>query len=201
MYQSVLSEIPMLPLSFYARDVLSVARDLVGATLLVNGVGGIVVETEAYAVHDPASHSFGGPTARNAAMFGLPGRAYVYRSYGIHWCLNVVCEPGSAVLIRALEPRDGVDLMQERRGVSDLRLLCSGPGRLCQALGITIAENGLRLDRLPFQITADRSTSAVMAGTRIGITRAVERPWRFGLAGSRYLSRPLGGRYRARSEA
>jgi DNA-3-methyladenine glycosylase len=181
----------MLPRSFYDRDVLAVARDLVGATLLVDGVGGLIVETEAYAAHDPASHSFAGPTPRNSVMFGPPGHAYVYRSYGMHWCLNVVCEPGSAVLIRALQPRAGVALMQERRGVSDLRLLCSGPGRLCQALGISIVENGLPLDCPPFHITTDHPASVVVAGTRIGISKAVEQPWRFGLAGSRYLSRPL----------
>jgi DNA-3-methyladenine glycosylase len=182
----------MIPLSFYARDVLAVARDLIGATLLVEGIGGVVVETEAYAADDPASHSFAGPTARNSVMFGPPGHAYVYRSYGIHWCFNVVCEPGGAVLIRALEPRHGVERMCERRGVTDPRLLCSGPGRLCQALGITIAQNGLRLDHPPFRLVCGNSAPAIVAGARIGISKAVERPWRFGLAGSRFLSRPLG---------
>jgi DNA-3-methyladenine glycosylase len=185
---------PMLSDSFCGRDVRSVARELIGATLLVDGVGGIIVETEAYAADDPASHSFAGPTSRNAVMFGLPAHAYVYRSYGIHWCLNFVCEPGSAVLIRALEPRRGIERMQERRGLADPRLLCSGPGRLCQALGITIAENGLRLDRPPFAIIPGHPAPTIVAGPRIGISKAVEQPWRFGLAGSRFLSRPLADR-------
>jgi DNA-3-methyladenine glycosylase len=184
----------MISDSFYVRDVRAVARDLIGAILLVDGVGGIIVETEAYAADDPASHSFAGPTSRNAVMFGPPAHVYVYRSYGIHWCLNFVCRPGSAVLIRALEPRHGVDRMRERRGLADTRLLCSGPGRLCQALGITIAENGYRLDRPPFQVIAGDLAPAVVAGPRIGISKAVEQPWRFGLAGSRFLSRPLADR-------
>jgi DNA-3-methyladenine glycosylase len=184
----------MLPVSFYIRDVHSVARDLIGATLLFGGVGGVIVETESYAADDPASHSFAGPTSRNAVMFGPPAHAYVYRSYGIHWCLNFVCEPGSAVLIRALEPRHGIERMQERRGLADLRLLCSGPGRLCQALGITIAENGLPLDRPPFEIISGDPAPDIVTGPRIGISKAVEQPWRFALAGSRFLSRPLADR-------
>jgi DNA-3-methyladenine glycosylase len=180
----------MLPRSFFSREVVTVARELIGASLLVDDVGGTIVETEAYAAHDPASHSFGGPTSRNAAMFGPPGHAYVYRSYGIHWCLNFVCEPGSAVLIRALEPMEGIETMQARRGRSERRLLCSGPGRLCQALGVTLAHDALPLDRPPFRIDAGRPLP-VNAGKRIGITKAVEQTWRFGLAGSPYLSRPL----------
>src|SRR5215212_10264963 len=138
--------------TYFARDAVAVARELVGAVLLVDGVGGVIVETEAYARHDAASHSFAGATSRNAAMFGPPGHAYVYRSYGIHWCLNFVCEPGSAVLIRALEPTTGIEVMQERRGRRKLSLLCAGPGRLCHALGVSIAHNALSLNHLPFEL-------------------------------------------------
>jgi DNA-3-methyladenine glycosylase len=180
--------------AFFGRSVHEVAPQLVGAILLVGGVGGRVVEVEAYHHTDPAAHSFNGPTPRNAVMFGPPGFAYVYRSYGIHWCLNFVCEPkgsASAVLIRALEPTAGIPRMRRRRGVVDERLLCSGPGRLCEALGITDAHNGLALDRPPFAIFAGTDAAEVIAGPRIGITKAVEQPWRYGLKGSRFLSKPM----------
>src|SRR5262252_5695564 len=140
---------------FFARSVHEVAPDLIGATLLFNGVGGLIVEVEAYHHTDPAAHSFRGPTPRNKVMFGPPGFAYVYRSYGIHWCVNFVCEPegsASAVLIRAVEPLEGLDRMRRRRGLRDERLLCAGPGRVCEALGITRAHNGLPLDALPFEL-------------------------------------------------
>ena len=179
--------------TFYTLPAPEVARALIGVQLLVGGVGGRVVETEAYDRHDPASHSFNGPTVRNAAMFGPPGRAYVYRSYGLHWCLNVVCgvAPGSAVLIRALEPEHGLDLMRERRGPVPDRDLCRGPGRLCQALAITGALDGRSLDEAPFTVLYRGAQADVVAGGRIGITRGADTPWRFGLAGSRFLSRPM----------
>ena len=163
-------------------------------TLLVGGVGGIIVETEAYDGEDPASHSFSGPTPRNAAMFGPPGRAYVYLSYGIHWCLNFVCREaghGAGVLIRALEPTRGVARMIERRRLQHPRWLCAGPGRLGQALGITRELNGMRIDRPPFSLTAASARASVVCGPRIGISKAIEAPLRFGLEGSRYLSRPF----------
>lgn len=174
----------------------TVARQLIGMRLLVHGVGGVIVETEAYDHEDPASHSFSGPTPRNAAMFGPPARLYVYRSYGIHWCLNLVCrEPGhgAGVLIRALAPTEGLELMRARRGLDNVRLLCAGPGRLGQALGIDRSFNGLRLDAPPLALIAPEPPRdfAVLTGPRIGISKAVDRPWRFGLAGSPFLSRPF----------
>jgi DNA-3-methyladenine glycosylase len=179
--------------SFFAREVIAVARDLIGVTLLVDGVGGRIVETEAYHHEDPASHTFAGRNARNAAMFGPPGHAYVYRSYGIHYCLNFVAgrQPGSGVLIRALEPTAGLEAMAERRGLANPRLLCSGPGRLTQALGLSLAEYGLPLDAPPFRLEPRPDAYPILAGPRIGITRAAATPWRFGLEGSRYLSRPF----------
>ena len=173
-----------------------VARRLIGVTLLVDGVGGRIVETEAYDQADPASHTFGGPTARNAAMFGPPGCAYVYRSYGLHWCINTVCRAaghGAGVLLRALEPTHGLDVMRARRGLQDARLLCAGPGRLAQALGIDAGFNHLPLHTPPFALLEpaphERTPLDVACGPRIGISKAVDVPWRFGLRGSRYLSR------------
>ena len=177
---------------FFARSVHDVAPDLIGCTLLVDGVGGPIVEAEAYDQEDPASHGFRGQTARNGSMFGPPGHAYVYRSYGIHWCLNLVCDVegvAAAVLLRALEPTRGVDEMRARRGLDDQRLLCAGPGRLCQALGVTGEDDGLSLDRAPFELLAREEEPEVVSGPRIGITRAADLPWRYGLAGSPYLSR------------
>jgi DNA-3-methyladenine glycosylase len=179
---------------FFARSVHEVAPELIGATLLMDGVGGTIVEVEAYDQDDPASHGFRGRTARTASMFGPPGHAYVYRSYGVHWCLNLVCaEEGraEAALVRALEPVRGLGAMRERRGLEAVRALCSGPGKVCQALGITRAYDGLPLDAPPFELLARESEPALAVGTRIGITRAVEQPWRYGLAGSPFLSRPM----------
>jgi DNA-3-methyladenine glycosylase len=182
-----------LPHGFFDRAVDVVAHDLIGAALAVDGIGGTIVETEAYDATDPASHSFNGPTPRNAAMFGPAGHAYVYRSYGIHWCLNFTCGNGSAVLIRAIEPLFGIDTMIVRRGLSNPRLLCAGPGRLCQALAIDRSFDGLPLDRAPFLLTSG-GEKTVLTGPRIGITRGVETLRRFGRADSPYLShlsRPL----------
>jgi DNA-3-methyladenine glycosylase len=180
--------------AFFARSVHEVAPDLIGATLLVNGAGGIIVELEAYHHTDPAAHSFRGPTPRNEVMFGPPGVAYVYRSYGIHWCVNFVCEQegsASAVLIRALQPTHGIPAMRRRRRLHDERSLCSGPGKLTEALGITDRHNGLALDASPFALHARTGTPDIVTGLRIGITKAVELPWRYGLKGSRFLSKPF----------
>jgi DNA-3-methyladenine glycosylase len=182
----------------FSADSSEVARQLIGVTVLVGGVGGRIVETEAYDSSDAAAHSYNGPTPRNFSMFGPPGHSYVYRSHGLHWCLNFVCrEPGhgAGVLIRALQPVAGLALMRERRGLEDERLLCAGPGRLCQALGVTRAHNNLPLAAPPFQLLArDHALPVeVLAGPRIGISKAVELPWRFGLAGSRFLSKPMRG--------
>jgi DNA-3-methyladenine glycosylase len=179
---------------FFARSVHEVAPDLVGVTLLVDGVGGPIVEVEAYDHEDPAAHGYRGRTERNASMFGPPGHAYVYRSYGIHWCLNFVCSStgsAEAVLIRALEPTHGLEKMQARRGLDDPRLLCAGPGRLCQALGITRDHDGLPLDRPPFELLEREGEPTILSGPRVGITKAAAQPWRYGLAESRYLSRPM----------
>ena len=178
--------------SFFDRSVHEVAPDLIGATLLVDGVGGIIVEVEAYHHTEPAAHSFRGPTPRNSVMFGPPGFSYVYRSYGIHWCLNFVCEEegsASAVLIRALEPTHGLAAMRRRRGLDDERALCSGPGKLCEALGVTIAHSELPLDRPPIALHARIGKPDIVSGVRIGITKAVDLPWRYGLTGSKFLSK------------
>jgi len=180
--------------AFFARSVHEVAPDLIGTTLLVDGTGGIIVEVEAYHHTDPAAHSFRGPTPRNLVMFGPPGFLYVYRSYGIHWCMNLVCEKegsASAVLIRAIEPTHGLATMRRRRGVQDERALCSGPGKLTEALGVTHAHNGLALDAPPFALFARKGAVEVVTGVRIGLTKAVELPWRYGLKGSKFLSKPF----------
>ncbi|PZA13732.1 DNA-3-methyladenine glycosylase [Rhodopseudomonas palustris] len=183
---------PLLTRRFFARSVHEVAPELIGATLLFGGAGGIIVEVEAYHHTDPAAHSYGGQTARNAVMFGPAGFAYVYRSYGIHWCVNFVCEAAgsaSAVLIRALEPTQGLAAMRQRRCLDDARALCSGPGKLTQALGISIDHNGLPLDEAPFAIHRRMTKPDIVTGPRIGITKAADYPWRFGLKGSRFLSK------------
>ena len=180
--------------SFFNRSVHEVAPELIGLTLLVDGVGGVIVEVEAYDSEDPAAHGFGGPTTRNASMFGPPGHAYIYRSYGLHWCLNFVCDrPGvaSGALIRALEPRLGITVMQHRRGMAEKRLLCAGPGRLTQALALTRAQDGVPLDRPPFLLRSSPTVVDVVSGPRIGITKAADRQWRFGLANSPFVSRPF----------
>ncbi len=185
---------PRLNRDFFDRSVHEVAPDLIGCTLLVDGVGGTIVEVEAYDHEDPAAHGYRGRTERNASMFGPPGHAYVYRSYGIHWCLNFVCEDegvASAVLVRALEPTQGMEEMRARRGVTEPRLLCSGPGRLCQALGVAREHDGILLDEPPFELRGREADVEVLAGTRIGITRAAHLPWRYLLAGSRFVSRGL----------
>ena len=185
---------PRLRRTFFDRSVHEVAPELIGATLLVDGIGGMIVEVEAYHHTDPAAHSYNGRTPRNAVMFGPAGYVYVYRSYGIHWCLNFVCEEegsASAVLIRALAPTQGLPLMRRRRRLDDERALCSGPGKLCEALGVTIKHNGLALDRPPFELRAREGTPEIATGPRIGITKAVDHLWRYGLKGSRFLSRPF----------
>jgi DNA-3-methyladenine glycosylase len=181
---------------FYARSVHDVARELIGCTLAVDGAAGVIVETEAYDANDPACHAFGGRTPRNDVLFGPPGRAYVYLSYGIHSLLNAVAEPegsAAAVLIRALEPTEGIDLMRERRGLEEVSQLCSGPGKLTQALGVGLELNGADLGRAPFDVRspdADWSRVEVATSTRIGITKAPELPWRYCAAGSRFVSKP-----------
>jgi len=184
----------MMSPDLFDRPAPLVARGLIGARLLIDGVGGRIVETEAYDAVDPASHSYRGQTPRNAPMFGPVGRAYVYRIYGLHWCFNVVCDaasPGSAVLIRALEPIEGVQIMQARRGVAAARDLCSGPGKLCQALAIDGRLNGIALTSPPFDLTAAAGAPNVVQGPRIGVSAGVGTAWRFAEAGSRFLSRAM----------
>jgi DNA-3-methyladenine glycosylase len=178
----------------FSADAVSVARALIGTTLVLDGVGGIIVETEAYDQREPAAHSYVGNTRRNAPLFGPPGRAYVYLSYGIHWCLNFVCREaghGAGVLIRALEPTIGIPVMMQRRHLTDLKRLCSGPGRVGQALAVLPTLNSLALDAPPFELRRSSVKPSVLRGPRIGITKAVERHWRFGLKGSPFLSRPF----------
>lgn len=182
---------PTLEPSFFMRPAVVVAPALLGVTLLINGVGGIIVETEAYAPDDPASHSFRGPTPRNQAMFGPPGHAYVYRIYGMHWCLNFVCDSGHAVLIRALQPTTGIEIMAERRGTIITKQLCSGPGKLAQALGVTKALDGAPLCAPNAHLVPTDEPINASTGPRIGLSKAIEVPWRFGLMGSPFLSRPF----------
>jgi DNA-3-methyladenine glycosylase len=185
---------PALTRKFFARSVHDVAPELIGATLLVNGVGGVIVEIEAYHQTEPAAHSYNGPTPRNMVMFGPPGFLYVYRSYGIHWCMNFVCEKegsASAILIRALEPTHGISTMRRRRGLQDERSLCSGPGKVCEALRVSREQNGFALDASPITVHARTVVPEITTGIRIGITKAVDLPWRYGLKGSRYLSKPF----------
>lgn len=185
---------PRLRKSFFDRSVHDVAPELIGATLLVDGVGGIIVEVEAYHHTEPAAHSYNGETPRNAVMFGPPGFLYVYRSYGIHWCMNFVCEAAgsaSAVLVRALQPTQGLAAMKRRRGTIEERQLCSGPGKVCEALGVTRKHNGLPLDKPPFELRARADDFDVAIGVRIGITKAAELPWRYGVKGSPFLSKPF----------
>jgi len=194
---STASELELLDEGFFTRSVHDVARDLIGCTLLYRGVGGVIVETESYAADDPACHAYNGPTPRNAPLFGPPGRAYVYLSYGIHKLLNAVTEPEGepgAVLVRALRPAAGLARMVERRRRTDPRRLCSGPGKLSEALGIGLEQNGAPLTHPPFELYGRgprEKPTAIVAGPRIGITKAAERPWRFCLAGSEFLSLPV----------
>ena len=187
-----------LDAAFFNRSVHEVARDLVGCTLLVDGAGGVIVETESYHRDDPACHAYVGLTPRTATLFGPPGRAYVYLSYGIHSLLNAVAEPegsAAAVLIRALEPRWGIAEMRRRRGREEVRDLCSGPGKLTEALGVGVELNGVPLTEPPFELRARAAGSdgiEIVTGPRIGITRAVELPWRYCADGSPHLSRPAG---------
>jgi DNA-3-methyladenine glycosylase len=180
---------------FFDRSVHKVAPDLIGASVLIGGCGGIIVEVEAYHHTEPAAHSYIGPTSRNSVMFGPPGHAYVYRSYGIHWCLNFVCEAegsAGAVLIRAIEPTEGIATMRRRRGVTELRQLCSGPGKLGEALGVSRDKhNGLPLDAPPFELRARPRPVPIVSGVRIGITKAADLPWRYGLKDSPFLSKPF----------
>lgn len=194
---------PPLTRDFFARSVHDVAPELIGATLLVGGIGGTIVELEAYDTGDPASHGYRGRTARNAAMFGPPGHAYVYRSYGVHWCLNLVCAGvgrAEAALVRALEPTQGVETMRVRRALDDVRALCSGPGKLCESLHVTGDHDGAALDEPPFALYARESVPEIVTGPRVGITKAAERPWRYGMAGSPFLSRPIRPRSHRRDE-
>ena len=180
---------PKLTETCFCRDAITVARELIEKSLQLAGARGTIVETEAYTTDDPASHSFKGISERNKSMFGAAGTAYIYRSYGLHWCLNIVCFPGSAVLIRALEPTIGIDVMRERRGLSGIKILCAGPGRLCQAHDITREHDGVMLTKHPFSITDDKLSIQILVGKRIGISKAVDQPWRFGLKASEFLSR------------
>ncbi len=185
------NDFPFIDFSQHAEKV---ARELIGTTFLVDGVGGIIIETEAYDMADPASHSYAGPTPRNEVMFGEPAHIYVYRSYGIHWCVNFTCRKpghGAAVLIRALLPTHGIDTMTTRRKTGNVRLLCAGPGRLCQALSITRDLNGTPLNASRLSLLPAPHPVEVVTGPRIGISKAVDIPWRFGLANSPYLSRPF----------
>jgi DNA-3-methyladenine glycosylase len=180
-----------VPFNLYGLPVVELAQALIGTRFLVDGVGGCVVETEAYRADEAAAHSFRGPTPRNAAMFGPPGRLYVYRSYGLHWCVNIVGgdQPGSAVLLRAIEPEVGLAAMVRRRALTDVHRLCSGPGKLAAALAITGALDGAVLNAGSVQLLARTEPAAIVTGPRIGITKAADLPWRFGLAGSRFVSR------------
>ena len=181
---------PNFPSNFFARRATEVAPELIGCLLMVGDTGGVIVETEAYEPDDPASHSFSGPSLRNQAMFGPAGHSYVYRSYGVHWCLNFVCNPGHAVLLRALQPTLGLAAMALRRGTPFEKSLCSGPGKLAAALGIEKRHDGLPLDGNPIRLMPLAGDAAPrIQGVRIGISRAADVPWRWGLAGSPWLSR------------